>query len=66
MEVLLSNGNPFEEHSGDLVTIANKVCETAAAAVSVHKVKSMGQEQYNNFRQSVLDSDDTPLTATIK
>jgi hypothetical protein len=50
MEVLLSNRNPFEEHSGDLVTLDNKVCESAAAAVSVHKVESMGQEQYNNFR----------------
>ena len=27
MEVLLSNGNPFEEHSGGLVTLDNKVCE---------------------------------------
>ena len=37
-----------------------------AVVVSVHKVESMGQEQYNNFRQSVLDSNDTPLTAPIK
>ena len=68
MEVLLtlSNENPFEKHSGDLVTLDNKVCESAAAAISVHKVESMGQEQYNNFRQSVLDSNDTPLTAPIK
>ena len=66
MEVLLSNGNPFEEHSGDLVTLDNKVCESAAAAVSVHEVESMGQKQYSNFRQSVLDSNDTPLTAPIK
>lgn len=51
MEVLLSNGNPFEEHSGDLVTLDNKVCESAAAAVSVHEVESMGQKQYSNFRQ---------------
>ena len=35
MEVLLSSGNPFEEHSGDLVTLDSKVCESAAAAVSV-------------------------------
>lgn len=66
MKVLLSNDNPFEEHSGDLVTLDNKVCETATAVVSVHKVESMGQEQYSNFRQNVLDSNDTPLTAPIK
>lgn len=65
-EVLLSNRNPFEEHSGDLVTLDNKVCESAAAAVSVHEVESMGQKQYSNFRQSVLDSNDTHLTAPIK
>lgn len=66
MEVLLSNGNPFEEYSGDLVTLDNKVCESSAAATSVSKVESVGQEQYNNFRRSVLDSNDTPLTAPIK
>ena len=44
----------------------NKVCESAAAAASVLKVGSMGQEQYNNFKKNVLDSHDTPLTALIK
>ncbi|CAL8262918.1 unnamed protein product [Arctogadus glacialis] len=66
MELLLSNGNPFEESSKDLVTLDNKVCESAAAAASVLKVESMGQEQYNNFKKNVLDSHDTPLTAPIK
>lgn len=66
LEELLSNGNPFEEHSEDLVTLDNKVCESAAATLSVHLVESMGQEQYNNFRQSVLDSNYIPLTAPIK
>ena len=31
----------------------NNVCESAVDAVSVHKVESMEQEQYNNFRQCV-------------
>jgi hypothetical protein len=65
-DVLLSKGNSFEEDSEDLVTLDNKVCESAAAAVSVRIVESMGQEQYNNFRESVLDSNDTLLTAPIK
>jgi len=47
MEVSLSIGNPFEEHSGDLFTLDNKVRESAAAAVSVHKFESVRQEQYN-------------------
>ena len=64
--MLLSKGNPFEEDSEDLVTLDNKVCESAAAAVSVCMVDSIGQEQYNNFRESVLDSNDTLLTPPIK
>ena len=66
MELLLSKGNPFEEDSYDLVTLVNKVCESAAAVVSVHKVESIGQERYNNFKQSVLESNDTLLAAPIK
>eukprot|EP00745_Piridium_sociabile_P034704 TRINITY_DN5991_c0_g1_i13.p1 TRINITY_DN5991_c0_g1~~TRINITY_DN5991_c0_g1_i13.p1 ORF type:complete len:843 (-),score=177.10 TRINITY_DN5991_c0_g1_i13:511-3039(-) len=65
-DVLLSKGNPFEEDSEDLVTLDNNVCESVAAAISVHKVESLGQEQYNNFRESVLDSNETLLTAPIK
>ena len=66
MELLLSSGNPFEEQGRDLVTLDNNVCESAAAAESVYKVESVGQEHYDNFRQSVLDSNDIPLTAPIK
>ncbi|PIK58485.1 hypothetical protein BSL78_04618 [Apostichopus japonicus] len=68
-EVLLSKGSPFEEESNDLVTLNNKVFESSAAAESVHKSESMGQEfqgQYKNFRESVLDSNVTLLTAPIK
>ena len=49
MEVLLSSGNPFEEHSGDLVTLDSKVCESAAAAVSVRKVVFLGREQDQTY-----------------
>lgn len=55
IELLLSNGNPFEESSKDLVNLDNKVCESAAAAASVLKVESLGQEQYKNFKKNVLD-----------
>ena len=66
IEVLLSKGSPFEEHSEDLVTLDNKVCESVTAAVSVRNFEFMGQEQYDNFRKNVLDSNDTLLTAPIK
>ena len=46
IEVLLSSGNPFEEHSGDLVTLDSRVCESAATAVSVRKVVFLGRELY--------------------
>ena len=59
----MSSGNPFEEQGRDLVTLDNKVCESAAAAESLYKVECVGQEQYDSFRQSVLDSNDIPLTA---
>jgi hypothetical protein len=64
--MLLSKWNPFEEESDDLVTLDNKVCEFAAVAESVCMVESIGQKQYNNFRESVLESNDTLLTAPIK
>ena len=44
MEELLRNGTSFEERGGDLVTLDNKVCKSAVAAVSVHKIESVGQE----------------------
>ena len=66
MDVLMSKVNPFEEDSEDLVTLDKQVCEAMAAAISVHQIESMGQDQYNNFRKSVLESNDKLLTAPIK
>ena len=48
------------------IWLDNKVRESAVAAVSVRMVESIGQEQLNNFMESVLDSNDTLLTAPIK
>ena len=48
MEV--GNGNPFEESTKDLVTLDNKVSESAAAE-SVYQLESMGQKQYNTYRK---------------
>ena len=66
LEVLMSKGNPFEEDSEDLVTLDNQVCESADAARSVHEVESTGENQYNNYRKSVLDSNEKLLPAPIK
>ena len=63
---MLSKGNPFEKKSEHLDTLDNRVCESATATVSVSKVECTGQERYNNFKKSVLDSNDTLLTAPIK
>ena len=67
IDVLLIKGNPFEEESKDLlVTLENKVCQSPAAAISVYKVESVGQEQYESFNSHVLNAQDTPLTSPIK
>ena len=65
-DVLVSKGNPFEESSHELVTLDNKVCVDEAAAGSVRMLERTGQEQYDNFRQNVLNSNDVLLTAPIK
>ena len=62
----MSKGNPFEEDSKDLVTLDNQVCESATASLSVREVESVGQDQYNNYRKSALDSNEKLLTAPIK
>ena len=81
MEALLSNGNPYAEHSGDLdggsrrlahllsnvatmVTLDSKCA--SLQLVPYLSIKSMGQEQYSNFRLIVLDSIESPFTAPIK
>jgi len=66
MDVFMSKANPLEEDSEDLVTLDDHVCESAAAAISVLNLESLGQEQYNTFRKNVLESGDTLLTAPIK
>ena len=55
IEVLLTESNPFEERSGDLVTLDNKVCESPDAVVYVYNIETLGQKQHNNFKQGVLN-----------
>ena len=65
-EVFMSKGNPFEEDSENLITLDNKVCESPAAAASVGNVELIGLEQYNNFRKSILESNERLLIQPIK
>ena len=66
VDVLMNKGNPFEEHSEDLVTLDNKVCESKTASDSVHLIECKGKEQYNDFRKLVLESGSVLLAAPIK
>ena len=66
MDVLQSRGNPFEETSADLVTLDNRVCVDKSAATSVRVLESRGEEQYDDFRKNVLDTNNVPLQAPIK
>ena len=66
LEVILANINPFDEHSQQLVTLDNKVCESPAASASVRTIDSLGKEQYTTYRKNVLDSNVTALSAPIK
>ena len=51
LDTLLTSGNPFEEFGDKLVSLDNKECQTDAAAQSVLKIQSIGQEQYNKFKK---------------
>ena len=66
MDVSVIRENPFEESSGDLVTLNNKACVAKSAATSVRRLESMGQEQYDNFRKDVLELNHVLLTVPIK
>ena len=61
----MSKSNRFEEDNKDLV-IDNQKFESAADALSVVEFESIGQDQCNSWRKSVLDAKKRLLTALIK
>ena len=66
MDVQQSRGNPFEESSADLVTLDIKGCDDKSAAKSVQVLESRGQEQCDQFRKNVLDTNNVSLQDPIK
>ena len=65
-DVILMNGNPFEEQLRGLVTLGDKVCESPVSAHSVYLIESTGKEQFKTYQESILHSRKIALTAPIK
>ena len=66
IDVILMNGNPFEEQLRGLVSPADKVLESYVSAHSVFFIESTGKEQFKTYRESILHSRKIALTAPIK
>ena len=65
INVILMNGNPFEEQLRGLVSLGDKVCESPTSAHSVYFIESTGNEQFKNYQESILHSRKIALTAPI-
>ena len=65
-DVILMNGNPFEEHLRGQVSLGDKVCESPVSAHSVYFIESTGKEQFKTYQESILHSRKIALTAPIK
>ena len=65
LDVVLNNGNPFEERNKDLVNLDNKVCESPSPAQSINKIEYLGQKKYNNFKENALQRSQTLMTTPI-
>ena len=46
IDVILMNGNPFEEKLRGLVSVGDKVCESPLSAHSVYFIESTGKKQF--------------------
>ena len=66
LNVILMNGNPFEEQLRGLISLGDKVCESPTSAQSVYFIESTGKEQFKNYQESILHSRKIALTAPIK
>ena len=63
--VLDEMGNPFLEHSEDLLVIDTRDIVVAEVAETVRKIDSLGEEQYIEFVTERLGQCNTPITETI-
>ena len=66
LNVILMNGNPFQEQLRGLVSLGDKVCESPTSAHSVYFIESTGKEQFKNYQESILHPRKIALTAPIK
>ena len=66
INIILMNGNPFEEQLRGLVCLWDKVCESPTSAHSVYFIESTGNEQFKTYQESILHSRKIALTAPIK
>ena len=66
MNVILMNGNLFEEQLRGLVSLGDKVCESPTPEHSVYFIESTWKEQFKNYQESILHSRKITLTAPIE
>ena len=66
INVILMNGNPFEEQLRGLVSLGDKVCESPTSAHSVYFIESTAKEQFKTYQESILHSRKIALTAPFK
>ena len=67
IDVILMNGNPFEEQPRGLVSLGDKVCESPVSAHSIYFiVESSRKGQSKTYQESILHSRKIALTALIK
>ena len=63
--VLEEMGNPFLEHSQDLMAIDTRDIMDTQVAETVRKIETLGEEQYAAFVSERLEQCTTPITQTI-
>ena len=66
INVILMDGNPFEEQLRGLVSLGDKVCESPVSAHFVNFLESSGKEQFKSYQESTLHSRKIALKAPIK
>ena len=66
IDVILMNGNKFEEQLRALVSLGDKVCESPVSAHSVYFIESTGKEKFKTYQKSILHSRKIAVTAPIK
>ena len=63
--VMEEMGNPFLEHSQDLLDIDTRDIMDTQVAETVRRIETLGKEQYTKFVTERLERCTTPLTETI-